>query len=86
MEEYMSSRAKYKAIAIYTFKSINCDGKTSISTHKLKDCMRNTILHFQPSTDSESIDSIINRANPFQKASVELEEFCEIFEKSFHLL
>ena len=32
MEEYVRDRAKHKAIAIYTFNSINCDGKTSIKT------------------------------------------------------
>lgn len=46
MEEYIRDRAKCKAIAIYTFNSINGDGQNRIKTSTLKDSLKLTLLHF----------------------------------------
>ena len=40
MEEYIRDRAKHKAIAIYTFNSINCEGSTAIKGGKLRESLR----------------------------------------------
>lgn len=76
MEEYIRDRAKHKAIAVYTFNSINCDGKTSIKTQRLKESLKQTLAHFNPVVELEEVDKIIDSVDRFQKQSLELEEFC----------
>lgn len=70
MEEYVREKAKHKAIAIYTFNAINCDGKTSIKINKLRDSLKNVLFQFNRNIDMEEIDKIINNADKFQKKSL----------------
>lgn len=72
MEEYIRERAKHKAIAIFTFNSINCDGKNEIKTSKLIDSMRTVVYQFNPLINMEIVDKIIESADRFQKHSLEL--------------
>ncbi len=79
MEEYIREKAKHKAIAVFTFNSINCDGKTSIKTNKLKLAVKRVLLQYNPNINMDEADKIINTADKFQKLALELEEFCEVF-------
>lgn len=73
MEEYIRDRAKHKAIAVYAFNSINCDGSTSIKTVKLKDSLRETLKYLNCRIELEEIDKIIDSVDRFQKQFLELE-------------
>lgn len=73
MEEYIREKAKHKAIAVYTFNSINCDGKPSIKTSKLKDALKQVLKQLSPSINTDEVDKIINEADRFQKQALELE-------------
>jgi hypothetical protein len=53
MEEYIRDKAKHKAIAIYTFNSINCDGKSSIKISKLKEALKNVLNTFNSDINME---------------------------------
>jgi hypothetical protein len=53
MEEYIRDRAKHKAMAVYTFKSINCDATTGIARNKLRECLRQTLQHFNKNAELE---------------------------------
>jgi hypothetical protein len=55
MEEYIRERAKHRAIAIYTFNSINSNGETKISTLRLKDSLKKTLVYFNPSVDGKDV-------------------------------
>ncbi len=46
MEEYLKDRAKSRAIATYTFKSILTEGENKISIEKFKLAMEETFSHF----------------------------------------
>ena len=70
MEEYIRDKAKCKAIAIYTFNSINCDGQNRIKLSKLKDSLKLTLLHFNSLIQEEEIEKIINSADKFQRQSL----------------
>ena len=67
MEEYILDKAKHKAIAVYTFNSINCDGKTSIKISKLREALKQVLLTFNANIDMEEVDKIINSEDKFQK-------------------
>lgn len=72
MEEYIRDKAKHKAIAIYTFNSINCDGKTSIKASRLKESLKQTLLYFNKSIDVEEVEKIVSSVDKLQKNSFEL--------------
>jgi hypothetical protein len=72
MEEYIREKAKHKAIAIFTFNSINCDGNTSIKTSKLTDSMKSVLYQFNPMINLEEVDKIIASADRFHKHTLEL--------------
>jgi Ca2+-binding EF-hand superfamily protein len=76
MEEYIRERAKHRAIAVYTFNSINCNGETQIKTNRLKESLKNTLLHFNNNIDTKEVDTVIDGVDKFQKQTLELEEFC----------
>lgn len=86
MEEYIRERAKHRAVAIYTFNSINCNGETQIKAERLKESLKQTIAHFNPAIDSKDVEEIVDGVDKFQKQSLELEEFCEVFERVFSLV
>lgn len=67
MEEYIRDRAKHKAIAVYTFKSINCDGSTAIGGSKLRECLLLTLQHFNKNIELEEVEKIINAVDKLQK-------------------
>lgn len=72
MEEYIREKAKHKAIAVYTFNSINCDGKTFIKTLKLKEALKQVLNQLNSAISPDEIDKIINEADRFQKQALEL--------------
>lgn len=76
MEEYIRERAKHRAIAVYTFNSINCNGETQIRTNRLKESLKNTLVHFNSNIDTNKVDTVIDGVDKFQKQTLELEEFC----------
>jgi Ca2+-binding EF-hand superfamily protein len=86
MEEYIRERAKHRAIAVYTFNSINCNGETQIKTARLKESLKLTLAHFNANIDGREVESVIEGVDKFQKQALELEEFCEVFEKLFSIL
>lgn len=76
MEEYIRERAKHRAIAVYTFNSINCNGETQIRTNRLKESLKNTLVYFNSNIDTKEVDTVIDGVDKFQKQALELEEFC----------
>jgi len=76
MEEYIRERAKHRAIAVYTFNSINCNGETQIGTNRLKESLKNTLVYFNSNIDTKEVDTVIDGVDKFQKQTLELEEFC----------
>lgn len=70
MEDYIRDKARHKAIAIYTFNSINCDGKSSIKISKLREALKQVLLGFNAHIDMEEVDKIINAEDKFQKQSL----------------
>lgn len=59
MEEYMRERAKHRAIATYTFNSINCDGRPTIACFKLKDSLKMVLQQFNHQVQNDDIDRIM---------------------------
>lgn len=67
MEEFIRERAKHRAIAVYTFNSINCDGKTTIRSSKLRDSLRVVLHQFNPGVQMDDVDKIIQNVDKFQR-------------------
>ena len=67
MEEFFRDRAKHKAIAVYTFKSINCDGSTALRGDKLRACLMLTLQHFNKNIELEEVEKIISSVDKLQK-------------------
>jgi hypothetical protein len=72
MEEYIRERAKHRAIAVYTFNSINSNGETRIKTTRLKESLKQTLSYFNASIDTKDVDSMVESVDKFQKQSLEL--------------
>ena len=86
MEEYFRDRGKYRAIAIYTFNSINCRGEHSVSTRRLRDALKATLTAMACAIEEREVDRIIDDAARGNKTEFELEDFCSVFEKAFTLM
>ena len=56
MEEYLSERAKFKAIATYAFYSVNSADSNTISVKKVKDAMHKSLLQLNPDASLEKFD------------------------------
>ena len=54
MEEYLRDKAKHRAIATFTFNSINCDGKSSIKISKLKSSIKQVVKEINPDIEIAS--------------------------------
>lgn len=70
MEEYIRERAKHRAIAVYTFNSINCNGETQIKTARLKESLKESLAHFNPSISLAEVERIVDSGDRFQKHSL----------------
>lgn len=72
MEEYLKDRAKSKAIAVFTFKSISTEGEDRLSIDKFKLGLEETFKHFDIVIEEGQVDEIINQVDRFQKGYLEI--------------
>ena len=47
--------------------------------------MEETFRHFDIDIEEDKIEEVINQVDRFQKGSLEIEDFCEAFDKVFSL-
>jgi Ca2+-binding EF-hand superfamily protein len=52
---------------------------------KFKLGLEETFKHFDIEADESQVDEIINQVDRFQKGYLEMEDFCEAFDKVFSL-